>query len=199
MQEFLIKLSTEHVFWVYLLVICFASIAGPILSLIFGVLIKLGYFPFLPVYIALIMGDLLGDTAWYMVGRKWGHGFIRRFGKFFSVSESAVEKVTHIFKKYSSRILIISKITNGFGFAIVTLITAGLSRVPFAQYLSLNVIGQFVWSGMLIGVGYYFSHAYLAVDGVLGKMSVIALFVCLIAAFLGFAKYIKGRISKDKI
>jgi membrane-associated protein len=196
MQEFLIKLSTEHAFWVYLIIILTASAEGPILSILGGVLVRFGYFPFVPLYAAVMFGDLLGDTAWYWIGRKFGHGFIRKFGKYVSITEERVHKVLRIFHKYSTRILIISKITNGFGLSLATLITAGMAKIPFIQYLAFNLIGQFVWSGMLIGVGYYFSHLYTQIDGVLGKASVVGLFLVLIALFIGFHNYIKNKTEK---
>jgi membrane protein DedA with SNARE-associated domain len=193
MKDFLISLSTQHAFWVYLIIILTACAEGPILSILGGVLIRLGYFPFVPIYIAVMLGDVLGDTAWYWVGRKFGHSFIKRFGKYVSISEERVHTVTKIFKKYPTRILIISKITNGFGLSLATLITAGMSRIPFIKYLAFNLIGQFVWSGMLIAVGYYFSHLYLQIDGIFGKISVIALLLVFVAMFLGFHNYIKHK------
>ena len=193
MQDFLISLSTHHAFWVYFIIIFTACIEGPILSILGGILIKLGYFPFAPLYIALMLGDIFGDTAWYFVGRRWGHAFIRRFGKYVSINETRVDQVMKIFHKYTHYVLIISKITNGFGLSLVTLLAAGMARIPFWKYLGLNIIGQFVWSGLLIGVGYFFSHMYLEIDSIIGKISIIGLFIVLIFLFMGFVKYMKGR------
>ncbi|HEX7724355.1 MAG TPA: VTT domain-containing protein [Candidatus Paceibacterota bacterium] len=193
MEAFLISLSTDHSWLVYVLIVVLACAEGPILSLIFGALIKLNYFELLPIYAALMIGDLIGDVIWYEIGKHFAHGFIRRFGKYFSVTENEVGKVTRIFHKYKHRILIISKVSNGFGFALVTLITAGIVRIPFFRYMSINLIGQFVWTGMLLAVGYYFSNWYTQVDSVLGKVSIIALFVLLFAAFLGYRKYVRAK------
>ena len=82
MQEWLINLSTNHTIWVYIFIVFFAFAEGPFLSMVFGVIIKLGYFSVLPVYIALMAGDILGDTFWYYIGFFYGHRFIGRFGKY---------------------------------------------------------------------------------------------------------------------
>lgn len=198
MQDFLISLSTDHLYLVYLFVIFTACIEGPILALVFGVLIKLGYFPLIPIYLALMLGDLFGDTIWYLIGRHFGHPFVKKYGHFFSISVERILKVEKIFHKYQTSILIISKLTTGFGFAIVTLFTAGLVKVPFRYYIFLNFIGQFFWTALLLTVGYYFSHFYLAVDGVLGKMATVAGLIILIVAFLGFSKYVKHRLTEEK-
>lgn len=197
MQEWLVQISTDHAYIIYILVILLACAEGPILSMIFGVLIKLGYFHFWPVYGALMLGDVLGDSIWYYIGHHFGHGFIGRFGKYFSVTEEAVAKVTRIFHGHKHKILFVSKISNGFGFSLVTLITAGMVKIPFWKYLTTNLVGQFVWSGLLIGVGYYFSSAYMQVDAWLNRIGVIAAFIVLIIAFIGFSKYVKSRLENS--
>jgi len=197
MQDFLINLSVHHQILIYGFIIVFACAEGPILSMIFGVLIRLGYFDFWPVYTALMVGDLIGDIGWYQVGKHFGHRFIGRFGKYFNVTEASVAKVTKIFHDHKHKILFLSKITNGLGFALATLITAGIVRIPFRRYLVINLVGQFIWSGILIGVGFFFSNLYIMVDFVLGKMMVVAFFVILLLLFLGFMKYMQNKIKTN--
>ncbi len=199
MQEWLIQVAHTHQYIVYAIIVVLACAEGPILSMLFGVLIKLGYFSLLPVYTAIMIGDLIGDVIWYYIGRYWGHSFIKRFGKYFSITEEGVAKVERIFHKYKHPILFISKISNGFGFALVTLMTAGMVRIPFWRYLSINIIGQFIWSGLLIGIGYFFGNLYLQVDSVLGRMAVVAGFVVVFAAFMGYKKYLKTKAEQFKI
>ncbi len=196
MREFLISLSTDHSWIVYALIIILACAEGPFLSMIFGVLIRLNYFALLPIYAALMIGDLLGDVGWYYVGRRFGHRFVHRYGKYFSVTEENIGKVEHIFHKYKHRILFISKISNGFGFALVTLITAGIVRIPFYRYMATNLIGQFIWTGILLSVGYFFSNLYQQVDTWFGRISVVALFVVVLAAFIGYKKYVREQAEK---
>ncbi len=193
MQDWLIQLVTVHPYIVYGIIVITACAEGPILSMIGGVLIKLGYFSFWPLYLALMVGDLIGDVIWYYIGRYFGHGFIRRFGKYFDITEESVVKVTNIFHKYKHRILLISKMTNGFGFALVTLMVAGMVKIPFWRYITINIIGQFVWTGLLLSVGYFFGNLYVTVDSILGKISVVAVFILIFAAFLQYKKYLKKK------
>lgn len=160
-----------------------------------GLLIRLGDAPFWPLYITLMLGDLLSDIAWYYVGYYFGGGFIRRFGKYFSVTEESVDTVKKIFHKYDTRILIISKITTGFGFALVTLITAGIVKIPIRKYVILNSFGQVIWTAILVFIGYKFGDLYLSIDGILGKMSAGAMFVIALLALFGWGKYMKQKIT----
>lgn len=197
MQNFLISLVVNYPYAVYGFIAVAATPEGPILSIIGGILLKMGYFSFFPLYGALMLGDMLGDTAWYLIGYNFGHGFVRRFGKYFKVTEERIAKVEKIFYRYKNSILFISKITNGLGFAIVTLVTAGMVKIPFRRYILVNLSGQFIWSGLLIGAGYFFSHLYSQLDTIFGRMSLTALFVLLIVLFIGLRNYLRGRIEKS--
>jgi len=166
MQQWLIQLVTIHPYLVYGIIIIVAAAEGPILSILLGVLIKLGFFMFIPSYAAVIAGDVISDIGWYYVGMYFGHAFIKRFGKYFSITEGTIEKVTKIFHKYNTPILFASKITNGFGLSLGVLLTAGIS-------------------GM-----------YLQVYSFFGKASVVGLFIVIIVAFLGFIHYLRKRVEK---
>ena len=197
MLEWLTHTVGAHPYLVYIAIALLSSTQGPILSVLSGILLRLGYLDFFAIYIALIVGDLIGDTFWYTMGRYFGHSFVRRFGKYVSVTEEGVAAVERIFHRYTSRILLINKLTMGLGFAIVTLVTAGLSKIPFKKYIGLNLIGQFFWTAFLLGVGYVFGHIYESVDDVFGKMSLIALFVIICFILLGFGKYLRKRMSEQ--
>ena len=83
------------------------------------------------------------------------------------------------------------------GFAIVTLLTAGMVRIPFRRYIFINLSGQFIWSGVLIATGYFFSHLYVELDTLFGRMSVIALFALLLVIFLGARNYVRSKIEES--
>src|SRR6185369_227465 len=147
-----IQFAGAHTYLIYLVIVVLGFIEGPILSIICGIIIRLGYFDFTPVYISLMVGDLIGDTFLYYMGYFFGHKFVKKFGKYVGVNEENVGKVTKIFHDYQNSILWISKITSGFGFAIATLVTAGIVKIPFKTYFTINFLGQFIWSAILIAV-----------------------------------------------
>ena len=193
MQEWLISLSTTHAIWVYVFIVFFAFAEGPFLSMVFGVIIKLGYFSVLPVYVALMLGDLMGDSFWYYIGYFYGHRFIIRFGKYFNITEQNIEKVKEIFHKHKHPILFISKITNGFGFGLAVLITAGMAKLPFKKYLAVNALGQFIWTGLLISVGYFFGNLYIKINDLAGRFFITAILIVGIVAFLKYKKYLQNK------
>jgi membrane protein DedA with SNARE-associated domain len=196
MEEWLIQLSTTHAFWVYFIAVLITIVEGPIISLVFGVLLQQGYFNIVPVYLVLMFGDILGDIIWYMVGYYVGHPFIKKFGKYVHVTEERVAVVAKIFHKYKQSILLISKITNGFGFSLVTLITAGIVKIPFLKFLLINSIGQFFWTGILLATGYFFGNIYTTVDTLWGRIIVIIFGIVVIGGFIKYQKYIQSKAQQ---
>ena len=53
----------------------------------------------------------------------------------------------------------------GFGFALATLLVAGMLHVPFKRYAILNFLGGFIWTAFLMIVGYFFGNVYSSIAG----------------------------------
>ncbi|MGC9599005.1 MAG: DedA family protein [Minisyncoccia bacterium] len=174
-----------------------AIVEGPVVMMISGFLVRLNFFYFWPVYFLLIAGDLTGDILWYLLGRHGARSFIEKYGKFFSITEENVEKAEQFFNKHQWKILFISKITMGFGFALATLIAAGAAKVPFKKYLTINFLGQFVWTGVLMAVGYFLGNLYIMVDKSLRWAFIIALIVIAFFAAYGFGKFMRNRMRGE--
>lgn len=179
----------------YLLLFIGAIVEGPILMVASGFLFRLGQLDFLPMYIALVSGDFCADMGWYGIGYFGARPFIFQYGKFFGITPERVEKIAGRFKKYQDKILIISKLTMGFGFALVTLVVAGILKVPFKKYVTLNLLGGFVWTALLVLVGFFFGNVYLLITP-----SLKIAFVCIAAliVFIAF-KFGSRELAKMEI
>lgn len=180
----------------YIVLVPLTIIEGPLIMLLSGFLVRLGIMDFWPAYFTLMASDLLGDIFWYSVGYYTGHPFIKRFGKFVSITEKHIEKITELFHRYHNRILIISKVTMGFGFALVTLVGAGIAKIPFQKYLTLNAVGQIFWTGLLLTAGFFLGHFYETVGAVFGRLTSFAMIVVVCIGLFGFGRYVKTQIIK---
>lgn len=197
METWLVDFGANHAYIVYV-VIAFVGIAeGPVLSVLMGVLLRLGHFSFLPVYIALMSGDLIGDTVLYMLGYYHGHNLIKKFKKWFKISEEGLSKVETSFHKHKNKILVFSKLTNGMGLGMVVLATAGIVRIPYARFIIINFFGQLVWSGLLLSIGYFFGHVYSQVSSVLSKMLIISLFCIIFYMAYYYSKKLRNNVISE--
>ena len=181
----------------YPLIILGALLVGPLMTMLSGVFVRLNLLDLIPVYFALIVADITGDIGWYWIGRRWGRPFIKKFGKFFSITEHHVITLEKFFHRYHERILIISKLTMGFGFAAVTLFTAGFSRVPFSRYILINIIGEFFWTALWLAVGFFFTDLLVRLNNILSQITAIIGGLIVLAAIIGIANYLRHRLTND--
>lgn len=183
----------------YLAIFPLAIIEGPILTVICGFLLHFGYFDFWPLFIVLVLGDLAGDIIWYAVGYFGARPLVRRYGHKVNLTEANMNHIEAAFKKHQNKTLLLSKMSMGMGFALVTLTTAGAIRVPLKNYIALNTLGGFFWTGLLMGIGYFFSNLYLIIDKGFRIAFLIMVGGILIAAFLGFKQYVKNQAIQEKL
>ena len=153
-------------------------IEGTVVMLTGGVLLKLGEVQFLPLYVSLMAGDILSDIMWYCIGYFGARSFMLRWGYIVNVTPDILAKMERRFQHYHMRILVISKLTMGFGFATAILMTAGMLRVSFARYLTINVVGSFIWVAAVIVVGYYFGNVFNYIPEQFQAVFIVALIVC---------------------
>ena len=172
----------------YAAIVPLALVAQPFVAMAGGLLARLGVLDVWALYLCLVVTAVSGDVGWYWIGRKFGERFAQRFGRYFDITDENVERVKQIFNKYHAPILLVSKVTNGLGFANVVLFTAGLSRVPFGRYLTCNIIGESVWSAMMVAIGYYFGELYLRVNDTLGRITLATFCILLVAAAVAFLR-----------
>ncbi len=142
----------------YFLLFGGSYLEGTVVMLAGGMLWHEGLVSFWPAYGALMLGDFLSDMMWYCIGYYAARPFIARWGHWFGVTPAIVEKITRRFHHYHMRILIISKLTMGFGLAVGTLMTAGMLRLSLTRYIVINVLGGIVWIFCIMLVGYYFGN-----------------------------------------
>jgi membrane protein DedA with SNARE-associated domain len=172
-----------------------AILEGPVVMIISGFLVHLGFFDFWPIYLVLIAGDLTGDVAWYFVGREGGRPLVEKYGHWLNIKSENVERAESFFQKHQTKILVLSKLTTGFGFAVATLIAAGAAKVPFKKYITINFFGEFVWAGFLFAIGYFFGNLYTLVDKSLRWGFIAGIIVVCVLAVYGFGKAMRKQFG----
>lgn len=191
--DFLTELLVQYT---YVIMAPAAMLLGPIVSLIAGVLLRLGTISLIPTCLAIAAGELGGDVLWYSLGRRYGEQFVNRFGRYVGIAQSSLPSVKKLFTQHSDIIIFTSKITAGLGFTIPIFFTAGMIRVPFRRYMMLNIAGQFLWTAGLISIGYFLGHIYLQVGNLFEKMALLALIIIILASLVGFGRYLREQAMR---
>lgn len=166
----------------YVLIFIGCYIEGSAVMMTTGLLWHLGKVDFWPAYLALLSADILSDTMWYMIGYHGARRFFNRWGHWFGMTPEIIAKVERKFHHHHINILIISKLTMGFGLAVPVLTVAGMLRVPFSRYILINLLGGIVWILCLMGIGYYFGNLldYIPHDFQVGLAVALPIFFFLV-------------------
>ena len=149
----------------YILLAIGSYVEGSGVMLTAGFFLHEGALAFWPTFIALYVGDLLSDLTLYVIGYFGARPLVLRWGRFLNVTPVVIDKVEERFHRYHTWILIISKLSMGFGFAYATLIVAGMLRVSFLRYVVINALGGLVWIPFMLFVGYTFGDVYSKIPG----------------------------------
>ena len=167
---------------------------GHIISLLSGFLSRQGYLNPWFAGMCIAAGNLIGDIVLYWLGYHRGEKFIRRRGTYLGMTEAHVEKGRVLFHKYKGHILFFSKLTNGFGFAMAILFSAGVVKIPFRTFMLWNLFGEILWTGLLISIGYFLGNLYAQVGSTISKVSILVVgAVVLLVVSARMKKYFKNK------
>ena len=176
----------------YAIIFPIAVLEGPIVSILAGLLVSLGKLNFTLVFLIVIIGDVVGDTMYYSLGR-WGEKLVRKHGFHIGITEDRLEQTKKFFEEKHHKAVAISKLTHGIGF--VGLIVAGILKIPFPKYIKACFIVTFIQALVLITIGVLFGHAYIQIAKYLNYFAaIISVAVLIIIVF-----YIINRLKKSKI
>ena len=146
----------------YLIIFPIAVLEGPGLSILVGVLIAQGVLNPYFSYGLLILGDMIGDTIYYCLGRFGGHPILKKWGHLIKVTEAHLAKLEHHFHyKTPAKTLILGK-TQPWGAAV--LFAAGTAKMNYLKFVLINTTVTIPKTFILVLLGYYFNQAYSALD-----------------------------------
>ena len=118
-------------------------------------------------------GSLLGQSAWYGLGRKVGERRLKqlaeRHGRWLTVSPDDLDRARDWLLRHGAWALLLGRLVP----TIRTLISlpAGVAVVPFWQFLLFSAIGTTAWTAALTMAGYLLRAQFTRIDDVLGPVS----------------------------
>jgi membrane protein DedA with SNARE-associated domain/rhodanese-related sulfurtransferase len=122
-----------------------------------GALYGAGRLDLPPVLAVSLVACLIADVAWYEAGRLRGAAILRFLCRLWFAPDSCVKRTEGGFARYGQRTLLVAKFLPGLS-AIATPL-AGVTGLPRARFLMLDLGGALVWVGTYVGLGYVFSDS----------------------------------------
>ncbi len=133
-----------------------------------------------------MVGALINYYLAFFVGRK----FLQRFGKYFFISETTLQKMDSFFEKHGS----ISTFTGRLVPAVRQLISipAGLAHMNLAKFSIYTALGAGLWSMVLILLGYFIGENQELINQYLKQIT----FTIVILVIMFSIIYYKIKIKK---
>ena len=100
-----------------------------------------------------VLGSLLGSLANYFVALWLGRGFVRRFGKYFLISEKSLARTERYFAAHGEISVLMGRMLPVVRHLIS--IPAGLARMSFSAFVGYTALGALVWCSILTWIGYF--------------------------------------------
>ena len=186
-MEQLVLLLTKYG---YFILFPLAAIEGPIVSLVVGFLIYLGYFQFLPAYALLLLGDLIPDTVYYYIGR---FGNKRKIMEKYGSRLNLIEK---LWREHGKKTMFLSKLA--YSLSIPFLISAGLVKMPFRKFISYAFPVTLFQYGVIMAIGYFLGHSYQLAERYIQYAYIIvaAILIVFIIGYILVVKYARRQIKE---
>jgi membrane protein DedA with SNARE-associated domain len=127
-----------------------AALEGDFTLILAGVVAHLGYFPFPLAVAAGAVGSILGDLAWYGLGRTHGRWF--RSGRLYRRVGPRIESLA---RRFGSAQLLAARFV--YGTKAASMVFWGLHDMPLAKFLLVDGIGALIGSFVFTGLGYLVS------------------------------------------
>lgn len=160
----------------YILLFPIAIMEGPIITVISGFLVSLGIFNVFIVYGIIVLGDVLGDAFWYLLGRFGGNWrYTEPIKRFFKLTPERIEATRERFATHRYKMMMASKLLWGVGSA--GLFTAGMVRIPYISFATTCLVVTMAQAAFFLTVGYYFGEAYEIIGQYLDYFASITLVV----------------------
>lgn len=165
-------------------------IPGQTIVIFSGFLAWLGILRLDAVIVVAASGAIIGDLLAYIIGRKYGHDFIVRYGKYFFLNQERFEKTKRLVQEHAGKTLVIGRFSP-FTRAVAAFI-AGISKVKFSRFIFFTVSGGIVWATSSVLVGYIFGQGFATASKYFGRFIIIAI-VVIILIILGYRLLDKRR------
>lgn len=127
-----------------------SAVEGDFTLILAGVFAHLGYFPFPLAVAAGAAGSLLGDLAWYTLGRMRGPRF--RAGRFYRRVGHRIEALA---RRFGPAQLLAARFV--YGTKAASMVFWGLHDLPLARFLMVDGVGVVIGSTVFTGLGYLVS------------------------------------------
>ncbi len=172
----------------------FPPVPGDTVTVIGAYLITTGKLSFMGVWLSTTLGSVLGFFTMYLIGYKFGRGFITSEKRAKIFDYNRMEKTEIWFSKYGYWVIFANRFLSGTR-SVISLF-AGIFKLAGYKVLLLATISALIWNGLLMYAGYVLGVNWENIVEIVNQYNKIVVAITL-AAIIGFIIY--RYLSKKKI
>lgn len=136
-----------------------AFVEGPVVAILCGLAVQIGYLNPVVAFGVLIAGDLVPDIFYYWVGR-WAATLprLRRFATRTRLIRENLPSLEELWRAHPFRTMVAAKLT--FTLAPAFVVGAGLSAMSFRRFVQASLAFSLPFFGLLFGIGFAIGSAF---------------------------------------
>ena len=141
----------------------------------------------LPMFLLLALAAVLGDTANYWIGHTIGDKAFTANSRF--LKREYLDRTHAFYEKHGGKTILLARfipIIRTFAPFV-----AGIGRMSYGYFLSYNIIGGVLWTGLFIGAGYFFGN----LEFVKENFSLVILAIILISLLPPVIEYLRDKLK----
>ena len=134
----------------------FPPIPSEIILPLTGFLAGQGRLTLVGVILSATIGSVVGALVLYFLGHWFGeariYAFIGRYGRFFLLKETDLDKANAWFGRHSNKAVLFGRLVP----VVRSLVSlpAGVTRMPLTSFVIYSAIGSSIWNSLLVGSGW---------------------------------------------
>jgi membrane protein DedA with SNARE-associated domain len=135
----------------------------------------------------ILTAAVLGDIASYSLGRWASHLVVDRFGSRIGLTRERIEAAERRFERWGGLAVLVTRFLLT-GFALPTNLAAGAGTYPLAQFVAYTVVGEAIWTGQFLALGWLFGPSWVSLldylDDAVTVLTALALAVGLVVVLV---------------
>jgi membrane protein DedA with SNARE-associated domain len=140
-----------------------------------------------------LAGSLVGAFINYYMALLLGRRILKKYGKYFFIKESALEKMDNYFERHGHISTFIGRLIPGIRQLIS--IPAGLAQMNLVVFSTYTALGAGVWAMVLTLLGYFIGQNQELIDVYLKQITIVVLMLLLVLG-ASYAYYQRNRVIK---
>lgn len=162
---------------------------GESVVVIAGLLASRGVLGIGPVIGIAALGALLGDNTGYLIGRRFGEGFVLHYGRHFFIKKEYLDDTRRFVERFGGKTMFFGRFVGWLrAFAPVV---AGTAKMHYGRFLFFDVYGTFLWAATYSLLGYIAGNSWDLIHHYLGEVAVAAGAAALLA--VAAVAYVRRR------